>query len=86
MVLPSPKDTKTVATFGFKVKYMARFIPLASKVVYLLQQVAKQDPLVWDEECETVFQSVKEVLGALPLMQDPNWEEVFYIREILGAL
>ena len=30
ILLPSPKDTKHVATFVQKVKYMARFIPLSS--------------------------------------------------------
>ena len=68
MLLPSPKDTKQVATFVQKVKYMARFIYLSSQLLYPLQQVAKHDPLQWDEQCEEVFQCVKEVLGGLPAM------------------
>ena len=63
ILLPSPKDTKQLATFIQKVKYMARFIPLSSQLLYPLQQAAKHDPLVWTKECETVFQDVKEVLG-----------------------
>ncbi|MCO5561161.1 hypothetical protein L7F22_014782 [Adiantum nelumboides] len=66
VLLPLPKDSKQVATFVHKVKYMARFIPLVSQVLYPLQQAAKQDPLVWNEECEAVFQNVKEILA----MQD----------------
>ena len=49
MLLPSPKDTEQVATFVQKVNYMARFIPLSSQLLYPLQQVAKHDPLQWDE-------------------------------------
>ena len=67
-----------------KVKYMARFIPLASQILYPLQQVAKHEPLVWSEECEAVFQNVKEVLGGLPAMQAPNWEQTFYVNPSVG--
>ena len=53
---------------------MARFIPLSSQVLYPLQQVAKNDPLQWDDKCEEVFQCVKEILGGLPAMQALDWE------------
>ncbi|MCO5570329.1 hypothetical protein L7F22_024048 [Adiantum nelumboides] len=56
ILLPSPKDTKQLATFLQKVKYMSRFIPLSSQLLYPLQQVAKLDPLQWSNECEEVFQ------------------------------
>ena len=49
MLLPSPKSTKQFATFIYKVKYMARFIPLSSQLLYPLQQVAKHDPLQWND-------------------------------------
>ena len=84
MLLPSPQSTKQLATFIQKVKYMARFISLSSQLLYPLQQVAKHDPLQWDEKCEEVFQSVKEVLGAMPAMQAPNWEQVFYVNPSVG--
>lgn len=84
VLLASPKDTKQLATFIQKVKYMSRFIPLSSQLMYLLQQAAKRDPLVWTNECEEVFQRVKEVLGALPTMQAPNFEQVFYVNPSVG--
>ena len=46
--------------------------------------MAKHDPLQWDEKCEEVFQSVKEVLGAMPAMQAPDWEQVFYVNPSVG--
>ena len=64
---------------------MARFIPLSSQLLYPLQQAAaRHDPLQWNDQCEEVFQSVKEVLGAMPAMQAPNWEEVFYVNPSVG--
>ncbi|MCO5552989.1 hypothetical protein L7F22_006509 [Adiantum nelumboides] len=84
VLLPTPKDSKQVATFVHKVKYMARFIRLISQVLYTLQQAAKQDPLVWNEECEAVFQNVKEIFGGLPAIQAPDWEQVFYVNPSVG--
>ena len=55
MLLPSSKTTKQLANFFRKVKYMARFISLSSQILYPLQQVAKHDPLQWDDKCEEVF-------------------------------
>ena len=34
VLLPSPQSTKQLATFMQKVKYMARFIPLSSQLLY----------------------------------------------------
>ena len=84
MLLPLPKSTKQLATFIYKVKYMARFILLSSQLLYPLQQVAKHDPLQWSDQCEEVFQNVKEVLGAMPTMQAPDWEKVFYVNPSVG--
>ena len=63
---------------------MARFIPLSSQILYPLQQAAKNDPLNWDKECEEVFQNVKEIIGAMPAMQAPDWEQVFYVNSSVG--
>ena len=84
ILLPSPMTTKQLATFIQKVKYMARFIPLSSQLLYPLQQVAKHDPLEWNNQCKEVFQNLKEVLGAMPAMQAPDWEQVFYVNPSAG--
>ena len=36
ILLPSPKSTKQLATFIYKVKYLARFISLSSQLLYPL--------------------------------------------------
>ncbi|MCO5603253.1 hypothetical protein L7F22_057401 [Adiantum nelumboides] len=84
ILLPSPKDTKQLGTFIQKVKYMPRFIPLSSQLLYPLQQVAKLDPLQWSNECEEVFQCIKEVSGSLPTMQAPNWDKEFHVNPSVG--
>ena len=84
ILLPSPESSKQLTTFIYKVKYMSRFIPLSSQLLYPLQQATKHEPLRWNDQCEEVFQSVKEVLGAMPAMKAPNWEEVFYVNPSVG--
>lgn len=63
---------------------MARFITLSSQLLYPLQEAAKGDPLIWTDECEEVFQKVKEVLGSLPAMQAPDFEQTFYVNPSVG--
>ena len=65
VLLPTPKDTKQLANFIQKVKYMLRFISLSSQLLYPLQQVAKHELLHWNNEGEEVFQQLKEVLGSM---------------------
>ena len=84
MLLPSPNSPKRLATFIYKRKYIARFIPLLSQLLYLLQQVAKNDPFQWNDQCEEVFESVKEVPGALPAMEALDWDKVFYVNPSMG--
>ena len=84
LLLSSPKDTKQVATFIQKMKYLSWFIPFASQLQYPLQQEAKNDPLEWTHACEEVFEQVKDVLSTLPVMQAPDWEKEFYVNPSVG--
>ena len=63
---------------------MSRFIPLASQLLYPLQQEAKNDPWEWTRACEEVFEQVKDILSTLPVMQAPDWEKEFYVNPSVG--
>ncbi|MCO5547786.1 hypothetical protein L7F22_001238 [Adiantum nelumboides] len=84
LLLSSPKDTRQLATFIQKVKYLSRFISLASHLLYPLQQAVKNGPLEWTQGCEDIFDKVKENLSTLTIMQDPNWEKEFYVNPSVG--
>ena len=47
--------------------------------------MAKHDPLQWSDQCEEVFQNVKEALGAMPAMQARDWKKVFYVNPSVGG-
>ena len=46
--------------------------------------MAKHDSLQWNDQCEEVFESVKEVLGALTSMQALDWEKFFNVNPYGG--
>ncbi|MCO5580061.1 hypothetical protein L7F22_033927 [Adiantum nelumboides] len=84
LLLSSLKDTRQLASFIQKVKYLSRFIHLASQLLYPLQQAVKNDPLEWTHECEDVFDKVKEVQSTLSIMQAPDWKKEFYVNPSVG--
>ncbi|MCO5599000.1 hypothetical protein L7F22_053099 [Adiantum nelumboides] len=57
--LPSPKSIKEVTSFMQKVKYMARFIHLASELLHPLQKLTQQVEFAWSEDLEEYFKSIK---------------------------
>jgi len=72
MFLPSSHDINQLDTFIQKVWYLSRFISLSYQLLYPLQQATKVDLLNLIDECEVVFQGVKEVLGSLLAVQAPK--------------
>ncbi|MCO5561636.1 hypothetical protein L7F22_015257 [Adiantum nelumboides] len=89
--LPSPKSLKEVISFVQKVKYMSRFIHLASELLHPLQRLTQQVEFVWSKELEEYFCSIKVVLSELPTLMSPCWEFTFFVsssvgKETLGAV
>ncbi|MCO5559071.1 hypothetical protein L7F22_012663 [Adiantum nelumboides] len=89
--LASPKSLKEVISFVQKVKYMSRFIHLASELLHFLQRLTQQVEFVWSKELEEYFCSIKVVLSELPTLMPPCWEFTFFVsssvgKETLGAV
>ncbi|MCO5574905.1 hypothetical protein L7F22_028699 [Adiantum nelumboides] len=83
--LPSPKSIKEVISFMQKVKYMARFIHLASELLHLLQKLTQQVEFTWSEDLEEYFKSIKMVLSELPTLMPPCWDFPFFVNPSVGA-
>ncbi|MCO5551417.1 hypothetical protein L7F22_004920 [Adiantum nelumboides] len=89
--LPSPKSLKEVISFVQKVKYMSRFIHLASELLHPLQRLTQQVEFVSSKELEEYFCSIKVVLSELPTLMPLCWEFTFFVsssvgKETLGAV
>ncbi|MCO5599577.1 hypothetical protein L7F22_053711 [Adiantum nelumboides] len=69
--LPSPKSIKEVISFVQKVKYMSRFIHLASELLHPLQRLTQQVEFAWSKELEEYFCSIK-VNGNKRLLHVPR--------------
>ncbi|MCO5592348.1 hypothetical protein L7F22_046349 [Adiantum nelumboides] len=83
--LPSPKSIKEVTSFMQKVKYMARFIHLASELLHPLQKLTQQVEFTWSKDLEEYFKSIKMVLSELPTLMPPCWDFPFFINPSFGA-
>ncbi|MCO5613006.1 hypothetical protein L7F22_067279 [Adiantum nelumboides] len=83
--LPSPKSIKEVTSFIQKVKYMARFIHLASELLHPLQKLTQQVEFAWLEDLEEYFKSIKMVLSELPTLMPPCWDFPFFVNPSVGV-
>ncbi|MCO5613508.1 hypothetical protein L7F22_067785 [Adiantum nelumboides] len=83
--LPSPKSIKEVTSFMQKVKYMARFIHLASELLHPLQKLTQQMGFAWSEDPEEYFKSIKIVLSELPTLMPPCWDFPFFVNPSVGV-
>ncbi|MCO5577349.1 hypothetical protein L7F22_031178 [Adiantum nelumboides] len=83
--LPSPKSIKEVTSFMQKVKYMARFIHLASELLHPLQKLTQQVEFAWSEDLEEYFKSIKMVLSELPTLMPPCWDFPFFVNPSVGV-
>ncbi|MCO5575355.1 hypothetical protein L7F22_029155 [Adiantum nelumboides] len=83
--LPSPKSIKEVTSFMQKVKYMARFIHLASELLHPLQKLTQQVEFAWSVDLEEYFKSIKMVLSELPTLMPPCWDFPFFVNPSVGT-
>ena len=44
----------------------------------------KVEPLQWNEECEVVFNQVKEVLSEIAYVNAPDFAQMFYVNPSFG--
>ena len=77
LALSSPTTVKELTSFIQKVRYFGRFIHQLSQLAFPLQQLTNAQTLVWVEESEATFQEIKKVLGSLPTVLPPIWDQPF---------
>lgn len=71
--LPSPRTQKEVRGFLGRLNYIARFISqLTEKCDPIFRLFRKHNQGTWDEECQSVFDKVKQYLLNVPVLSPPN--------------
>ena len=77
---------KELTSFIQKVRYFGRFIHQLSQLAFPLQRrLTSAQTLVWAEESEATFQEIKKVLGSLPTILPPIWDQPFFVNPSVGS-
>ena len=70
---PTPKDLTELRRFLGMASYYRRFISGFSDIATPLNRLTQKDvPFVWDKNCETTFQTLKEQLVSSPVLAFPE--------------
>jgi len=70
--LPPPRTQKEVRSFLGRLNYIARFISqLTDKCDPIFRLLRKQNPRVWNDECQEAFDKVKHYLSSPPILVPP---------------
>ena len=78
--LPPPQTQTDVRGFLGHVGYYRRFIENFTKIATpMFKLLTKDAHFVWDSQCQTAFEILKEKLSTTPVLQGPNWSLPFHI-------
>ena len=71
--MPVPKIEKDVRGFIGKLQYISRFIAKLTMICDpVFKLLRKNQPVKWNEECQKVFDKIKEYLTSLPVLKPPR--------------
>ena len=68
--MPVPKIEKDVRGFIGKLQYISRFIAKLTMICDpIFKILRKNQPVVWNEECQKAFDKIKEYLTSPPVLK-----------------
>jgi hypothetical protein len=76
---PAPRNVAEVRSFMGLAGYYRRFIDEFSKIAHSITSLQrKEKKFQWTEECESIFQRLKQLLTSAPILKiaDPNKDYV----------
>jgi hypothetical protein len=78
--LPPPKTKKEVRIFLGHFRYYQRFIENFTKIVApMFGLLIKYVDFLWNEQCQTAFETLKEKFYVAPVLRGSNWDLAFHI-------
>ena len=78
---PTPTNVKEVQQFLGLTSYYCRFIKQFAKIAHPLHALTcKGTKFVWTEECQIVFDDLKEQLVTAPVLAYPNFDKNFILE------
>lgn len=89
---PIPKNSKQVKSFIGLTSYYRKFVPNFSSIAEPLHRLTrKKIDFVWDQNCQAAFDTLKQHLVNLPILQFPDFEKTFTLTTdasdyVLGSI
>lgn len=81
---PSPKNTTEVRRLIGIMQWYRRFIPdfstISEPITSLIHGKKKGSSIVWTEQAEVAFQTLKQLLVSAPILRSPCWDQPFYVQ------
>ena len=79
--IPVPRDIKSLRSFIGMVQFCCRFIPRLNAVLTPLSNLLKKNvSFVWNDECQSAFDSVKQALMNPPVLRAPSPNDTFVLE------
>ncbi len=80
---PRPKTKKEVRSFlglvGWYKRFVLNFASIAAPLTNLLNK-GVANPILWTEDCEAAFKTLKEKMCSSPVLQSPDFTESFLVQ------
>ncbi|KAK7893383.1 hypothetical protein WMY93_022535 [Mugilogobius chulae] len=86
---PRPRTKKEVRSFLGLAGWYRRFVPQFSTIAVPLTALTAKDqrnPVVWTEDCEVAFQTLKTCLCSSPVLRSPDFSQRFLVQTDASAV
>ena len=71
--MPAPRTVKEIIGFLGRLQYISRFIPRLTNICDpIFRLLRKNQPMVWNDDCQHAFEKIKECLLSLPVLVPPT--------------
>ena len=90
--MPAPKTEKEVRGIIGRLQYISRFIAKLTTICKPIFKLLKKDqPVIWDENCQQAFDAIKDYLMSPPVLQPPRPKKplILYLaieKDAIGAM
>jgi hypothetical protein len=87
MPIPRPRDVSRLCTFLGLYNYYRKFVKTFSAIAKPLTMLTRNDqPWLWGDEQEAVFQQLKERLASAPILRRPIARRTYQLHTDWSAL
>ena len=81
LIFPPPTNVKQLIATLRHTRYYHKFIRCYSMITTPMDSLIKKDVVfVWSQECQVIFETIKEKMASTPILVFPNWNKEFHVH------